>query len=102
MSCAIVPFTFVIIIDVSIQKFNSGLRKKDSPPYVAGTKYRGGVPLEDEFTPFQLVERLNDHLGRKLEAVIDLTFTDRYYDSKVHLCCVCAEVQLVHVQNEHN
>lgn len=46
-------------------------------------RYRGGVPLEEEFTPHQLVERLDKELGRKLHAVVDLTFTNRYYDSKV-------------------
>lgn len=66
-----------------IQKFNSGLRKKDSPPYESGTNYRGGVPIELEFTPLQLVEQVGRKLGKKLGAVIDLTFTFRYYNSQV-------------------
>lgn len=59
------------------------MRKEESPPYVSGAKYRGGVPLEEEFTPWQVVEKLEKKLGKKLAAIVDLTFTFRYYDSKV-------------------
>ncbi len=45
--------------------------------------YRCGVPGEEELTPTQLVARVREKLRRKLGAVIDLTFTTRYYDSKV-------------------
>lgn len=48
-----------------------------------GTRYKGGIPLEEELTPLQLVKQLHTKLGKKLAAVIDLTFTFRYYDSEV-------------------
>ena len=73
-----------------VQKFNSGLNKD--------AKRRSGVPLEEELTPSQLAKQLHDKLGKKLGAVIDLTFTCRYYDSKVwdlecefnvSLMCLC-------------
>lgn len=66
-----------------MQGFNSGLNKKDSPPYEPGVRYSGGVPIEEEFTPMQLVEQLSMQLGKTLYAVVDLTFTSRYYNSKV-------------------
>ena len=72
-----------ILFNCTVQRYNSGLKKVDSPKYVRGMKYKGGVPLEEEFTPSQLLDRLDRNLGKKLGAVIDLTNTNRYYDSKV-------------------
>ncbi len=66
-----------------MQEFNSGLKKVDCPPLENGKIYRSGVPVEEELTPSQLVNRVDKELGRKLGAVVDLTFTSRYYTSKV-------------------
>jgi hypothetical protein len=71
-----------------MQRFNSGLRKQESPPYCRGVRYRGGVPVEEEFTPQQVVQQLEAKLNKKLSAVIDLTFTSRYYDCRVCILAV--------------
>lgn len=42
----------------------------------------GMIGMIDRFTPTQLVEQLRE-AGWNLRAVIDLTYTSRYYDPKV-------------------
>ena len=47
-------------------------------------KYRWGVSCEDEFTPVQVIKRIAANSeGFKLGAVIDLTYTDKYYNGRV-------------------
>ena len=55
--------------------------ENDSLPYVQ----RASGPEASEFTPTQLVEKMPEKLGKKLYAVIDLTFTPagRYYNREV-------------------
>ena len=60
-----------------MQAFNGDRLRAECPPYK--------VAKEEEFTPTQLVTRLKEQFGKKLCAVIDLTFTKRYYNSKVCL-----------------
>lgn len=81
-SSAVLPFP---------QEFNNGRLKKDCPKCVSGARFEGGVPQEEEFTPTQCVQRLKDKFGRKLFAVVDLSYTFRYYNSRVShtLVSVC-------------
>ena len=68
-----------------MQAFNNGILKAECLPYVRGVPYKGKVPKEEEFTPTQLATRLKEQFGKKLYAVIDLTYTSRYYSSKVYV-----------------
>ena len=71
------------------QNFHNGLLKGDCPPVVPGEKYTGGIPQEEEFTPTQCLERVKTKFkgdGLELCAVIDLTFTNRYYNPQVRVC----------------
>ena len=68
---------------LQFQDFNSGLNKQEGFPLGSSDVHRCGVPVEEELTPAQLVAQVQEHLHVKLGAIIDLTFTARYYNSKV-------------------
>ncbi len=74
----------VVFLSNLLQNFHNGLIKEKCPPVQADVKYTWGVSLEDEFTPAQCMERIAANCeGFKLGAVIDLTYTDRYYNRRV-------------------
>lgn len=83
------------------ETFNNGLSRKMM-------KDIGGVPLEEEFTPTQLMERLHAK-GYELGLVIDLTNTFRYYNGETFetvgvsyykIKCPGQEIPPDHVYNE--
>ncbi|XP_064381982.1 RNA/RNP complex-1-interacting phosphatase homolog isoform X2 [Halichondria panicea] len=72
----VIPGTRIIAVKTPLKKeFNNG-----RPQSKSWTKYDFGVCTEDEFTPQQLMDALTDK-GLKLSAIIDLTYTNRYYSS---------------------
>lgn len=78
------------------------MSKKDCPPVVSDEKYAAGVPLEDEFTPMQCMELVKTKFkGDNLElgAVVDLTFTKRYYNPQVRFYGLERSIKVMYAES---
>jgi len=81
------------------KNYNNGLLKKQCPPVEPGTKYTSGIPVEEEFTPQQCLERIGKAQdGLQLRAVVDLSYTDKYYNKQVRtlIAAACAGSKYAH------
>ncbi|CAI8050710.1 RNA/RNP complex-1-interacting phosphatase homolog [Geodia barretti] len=58
------------------QQFNTGMAANHSGDY---SRILRGVPIEEEFTPGQMLELFKER-GWRVGLVIDLTYTNRYYE----------------------
>jgi atypical dual specificity phosphatase len=72
--------TRIVAVKTPLKKqFNTGM-----PASLCGDYSRrlNGVPIEEEFTPGQMLELFKER-GWRVGLVIDLTYTNRYYEPRV-------------------
>ena len=68
--------------------YNNGLSKEHCVPAERGQKNVRGVPVEEEFTPQQCMERIARTFDKlQLRAIVNLSYTDKYYNKLVSLAC---------------
>jgi atypical dual specificity phosphatase len=69
--------TRIVAVKTPLKKqFNTGMAANHSGDY---SRILKGVPIEEEFTPGQMLELFKER-GWRVGLVIDLTYTNRYYE----------------------